>query len=147
MIKLRTMWDAESGSSARWIERINAESGAEKKDPADPRVPNWFARFCRRHSVDEIPQLWHVIRGQMSLVGPRPLTAEELRRYYGADADEMLQVKPGLAGLWQISGRNRLPFPQRRRLDLQYVHERSPRMYLKILLRAIPEVLSGVNSW
>jgi lipopolysaccharide/colanic/teichoic acid biosynthesis glycosyltransferase len=147
MIKLRTMWDAEPGSSARWIERITAEPGAETKDPADARVPNWFARFCRRHSIDEIPQLWHVIQGQMSLVGPRPLTANELRRYYGADADEILQVKPGLAGLWQVSGRNRLPLSERKRLDLQYVRERSLRMYLKILLRALPEVLNGVNSW
>jgi exopolysaccharide production protein ExoY len=147
MIKLRTMWDEEPGSSARWIERITCESGAETKDPDDRRVPNWFARFCRRHSVDEIPQLWHVIRGEMSLVGPRPVTAEELRRYYGADAEEMLQVKPGLAGLWQISGRNRLTYSQRKRLDLEYVRERSVRMYLKILLRTIPEVLTGSNSW
>lgn len=147
MIKLRTMWDAEPGTSAQWIEHISAESGAKTKDPADPRVPNRFARFCRRHSIDEIPQLWHVIRGQMSLVGPRPLTAEELRRYYGPDADEMLRVKPGLAGLWQISGRNGLSFSQRKELDLQYVRERSLRMYLTILLRVIPEVLNGINSW
>jgi exopolysaccharide production protein ExoY len=147
MIKLRTMWDDESQSAARWIEHITAESGAENKDADDPRVPNWFARFCRRHSVDEIPQLWHVIRGQMSLVGPRPVTAEELWRYYGAEAEEMLQVRPGLAGLWQISGRNRLTFSQRKRLDLLYVRERSLKMYLKILLRTIPEVLTGANSW
>lgn len=147
IIKLRTMWDDEPRSAARWIERIAADSGAETKNANDPRVANWFARFCRRHSVHEIPQLWHVIRGQMSLVGPRPVTAEELRRYYGADAEELLQVRPGLAGLWQISGRNRLTYSQRKRLDLQYVRERSVRMYLKILLRTIPEVLTGANSW
>jgi exopolysaccharide production protein ExoY len=147
MIKLRTMWDAESRSASRWIERIGDGSYAGDKHPADPRVPNWFARFCRRHSIDEIPQLLHVIRGQMSLVGPRPATLEELRRHYGADAEELLQVKPGMAGLWQISGRNRLTYAERKKLDLKYVRERSARMYLKILLRTIPEVLTGTNTW
>jgi exopolysaccharide production protein ExoY len=146
MIKLRTMWDAEPRSASRWIERIGDGSYADK-DPADPRVPNWFARFCRRHSIDEIPQLWHVIRGRMSLVGPRPETEEELRHHYGADAEELLQVKPGMAGLWQISGRNRLTYAERKKLDLKYVRERSVRMYLRILLRTIPEVLNGANSW
>jgi lipopolysaccharide/colanic/teichoic acid biosynthesis glycosyltransferase len=147
MIKLRTMWGGKSRTDARWIERVTADSVADNKDPDDPRVPNWFARFCRRHSIDEIPQLWHVIRGEMSLVGPRPVTSEELRRYYGADAEEVLQVKPGLAGLWQISGRNRLTYSHRKSLDLEYVRNRSLRMYLKILFGAIPEVLFGKNSW
>lgn len=147
MIKLRTMWGEKARTADRWIERITADSAGDTKDPGDPRVPNWFARFCRRHSIDETPQLWHVIRGEMSLVGPRPVTAEELRRYYGADAEEMLQVKPGLAGLWQISGRNRLTYEERKRLDLEYVRCRSLRMYLKVLLRTIPEVMAGKNSW
>src|SRR5262249_12418715 len=101
MLKLRTMWDDKRAQtavgSARVIERI-AEEAADSKEEDDPRVGNAFARFCRRHSVDELPQLWHVIRGEMSLVGPRPLTPEELRKHYGHDAAELLQVKPGLAG-------------------------------------------------
>jgi exopolysaccharide production protein ExoY len=147
MIKLRTMWGGKPRTADRWIERITADPATDTKDPGDPRVPNWFARFCRRHSIDEIPQLWHVIRGEMSLVGPRPVTTDELWRYYGADAEELLQVKPGLAGLWQISGRNRLSYSERKNLDLQYVRGRSLRVYLKILLRTIPEVLTGKNSW
>jgi exopolysaccharide production protein ExoY len=147
MIKLRTMWDEGSRRDRRWIERIACDPGSDDKNPHDPRVPNGFARFCRRHSIDEIPQLWHVIRGQMSLVGPRPVTAEELRRYYGAEGEEMLAVKPGLAGLWQISGRSRLTYSQRKRLDLLYVRERSLKMYLRILLRTVPEVFTGSNSW
>jgi len=110
-------------------------------------VSNWFARFCRRHSIDELPQLWHVIRGEMSLVGPRPVTDTEMRRYYDSDAMEVLQVKPGIAGLWQTSGRNRLTYAERRALDLEFVRHRSPRMYLRILLRTLPEVWSGSNSW
>jgi lipopolysaccharide/colanic/teichoic acid biosynthesis glycosyltransferase len=159
MLKLRTMWNNEArgtgrpaGRASRWIEYglveyIEDGDGPELKQPGDVRVTNWFARFCRKHSIDEMPQLWHVIRGEMSLVGPRPVTDAEIRRHYGMDADEVLQVKPGLAGLWQISGRNRLSYTERRRLDLRYVRNRSVRMYLRILLRTIPEVWSGSNSW
>jgi exopolysaccharide production protein ExoY len=154
MLKLRTMWNTETsgaglptGRISGWVEYIEDGDGPELKQPGDSRVTNWFARFCRKHSIDEMPQLWHVIRGEMSLVGPRPVTGAEIQRHYGTEADEVLQVKPGLAGLWQISGRNRLSYAERRRLDLRYVRNRSVRMYLRILLRTIPEVWSGSNSW
>ncbi|PWU00842.1 MAG: hypothetical protein C5B51_24185 [Terriglobia bacterium] len=147
MLKLRTMWDREAPRFRGWIERIEDEAGPQQKGSADPRVANAFAAFCRRHSIDELPQLWHVIYGEMSLVGPRPLTAAELRQYYGPDTVEVLEVRPGIAGLWQTSGRNRLTYCQRRDLDVQFVRTRSLRMYLKILLRTIPEVWSGANSW
>lgn len=109
--------------------------------------PHRFARFCRRHSLDELPQLLHVMRGEMSLVGPRPLTAGEIRSQYGTDAAEILSLKPGISGLWQISGRNRLTYEQRRRLDLEFVRNRSLRMYTRILLRTVPEVWGGGNTW
>jgi len=150
MIKLRTMWGEDSPRAAtgsHWIEYIHDDEGPKNKQDCDPRVTHWFARFCRRHSLDELPQLWHVIAGEMSLVGPRPLTATELDRYYGAAAPEILQVKPGLAGLWQVSGRNRLSYAERRSLDLKLARNRSLRMYLRILLQTIPEVLRGSNSW
>ena len=150
MLKLRTMWVHDSPlpeNGPRWIEYIHDDEGPENKRDLDPRVTNCFARFCRRHSLDELPQLWHVISGEMSLVGPRPLTATELDRHYGAAADEILQVKPGLAGLWQLSGRNRLSYAERRNLDLKLVRNRSLRTYLWVLLHAIPEVLRGTNSW
>ena len=146
MLKLRTMWDG-SDPAGPWIERIQDETGPQLKGARDPRVRSRFARFCRRHSLDELPQLWHVVIGEMSLVGPRPMTARELRRHYGADTAEILSVKPGLAGLWQVSGRNRLTYPERRRLDLQLVRERNLAMYFSILLRTVPEVVSGENSW
>jgi lipopolysaccharide/colanic/teichoic acid biosynthesis glycosyltransferase len=147
MLKLRTMWDKRTQApSEAWIERIADDSGPSHKSPFDSRVPHPFARFCRRHSLDELPQLVHVIRGEMSLVGPRPLTAGEIRSYYGTDAAEILSFKPGIAGLWQISGRNRLTYEQRRRLDMEFVRNRSLRMYVRILARTVPEVLGGGNT-
>jgi exopolysaccharide production protein ExoY len=146
MIKLRTMWDGKPAGSRTWVERIGGEAQAQK-EADDPRIGNGFARFCRRHSIDEIPQLWHVARGEMSLVGPRPLTRGELDQHYGRDSDELLRVRPGLAGLWQISGRNHLTYRQRKELDLRYVRERSVGLYLRILARTIPEVVRGANSW
>jgi len=154
MLKLRTMWPAISDNReaarprrSRWIEYIDDELGPQLKHPGDARVSSPFARFCRRHSIDELPQLWHVVRGQMSLVGPRPMTERELRRYYGLAAQEILQVRPGLAGLWQISGRNRLTYAERRDMDLKLVRGRSARLYIEILLRTVPEVLTGSGSW
>ena len=146
MLKLRTMWDSDRVPGSGWIERID-DAGPALKTPRDPRVGSRFAQFCRRHSIDELPQLWHVVRGEMSLVGPRPMTAGELRKHYGSDADEILRVKPGLAGLWQISGRSRLSYAERRRLDLKLVRERNAAMYAAILLRTVPEVLTGENAW
>lgn len=151
MLKLRTMWKDDAPGRRRaaspWVEYIDDVAGPQFKQDRDPRVTSRFARFCRRHSIDEFPQLWHVIRGEMSLVGPRPVTDAEMRRYYGSDAEEVLRVKPGIAGLWQISGRNRLTYAERRALDLRFVRHRSLRMYLRILLRTVPEVWSGSNSW
>jgi exopolysaccharide production protein ExoY len=152
MLKLRTMWGPGAGGTSagggnRWVECIADDRGPERKLADDPRVHGRFPQFLRRHSVDELPQLWHVVSGEMSLVGPRPVTERELRKYYGAEADEVLRLRPGLAGLWQISGRNRLTYDDRRRLDLEYVRNRSLGMYVGILLRTVPEVLRGQNTW
>ncbi len=148
VLKLRTMWTGgPRGRSPGWIEYIKDEAGPGLKTAADSRVSHGFARFCRRHSIDELPQLLHVFRGEMALVGPRPLTAAELEKYYGDAADEILQARPGLAGLWQVSGRNRLSYAERRDLDLALVRNRSWRTYAWILLRTAPEVLGGGNTW
>jgi lipopolysaccharide/colanic/teichoic acid biosynthesis glycosyltransferase len=148
MLKLRTMWDdSPDRGRFRWIEPIDDQAGPLQKEADDPRVPSAFARFCRRHSVDELPQLLHVICGEMALVGPRPLTAQELERYYGADAQEILEAKPGLAGLWQISGRNRLTYSERRELDLRLVRDGSLRTSLRVLVGSLAQVWTGENSW
>jgi exopolysaccharide production protein ExoY len=146
MLKLRTMWGG-APRQAGWIERIEDDLGPAQKHSRDPRVNSALARFCRRHSIDELPQLWHVVRGEMSLIGPRPLTLLEIREHYGDTAEETLRLKPGLAGLWQVSGRNRLTYDERRRLDLAFVRGRSLKMYLRIVVRTLPEIISGTNTW
>jgi exopolysaccharide production protein ExoY len=146
MLKFRTMWEAGSYPAGRFA--IESVSGPVpiSKCSADPRVKSRFAAFCRRHSLDELPQLYHVARGEMSLVGPRPITVGELRDYYGSAADEVLSVRPGLTGLWQVRGRSRLSYDRRKRLDLLLVRRGSASLYLQILLRSIPNVLTGRDA-
>jgi exopolysaccharide production protein ExoY len=149
MLKLRTMWPVrpESGNDRDWVERIVADPENGGKDASDPRISSSFAAFCRRHSIDELPQLWHVARGEMSLVGPRPLTRTEIKRYYGEDALELLSVKPGLTGLWQIYGRSAIRFPLRAAMDLALVRSLTAGTYLKILARTIPAIIFGNGAW
>jgi len=148
LLKLRTMWEgAECVADSRFlVERIENAPVPEFKTGHDPRVTSPFAAFCRRYSIDEIPQLWHVVAGDMALVGPRPLTYPELSTYYGDDAQEVLSVKPGLTGLWQVRGRNSLTYRQRRELDLHLVRHRSLHLYVSILARTLPAVFSGINA-
>jgi exopolysaccharide production protein ExoY len=148
LLKFRTMWPGAHGASGcfRLVERIVDEEGPNHKIPSDVRVTNGFARLCRRFSLDEIPQLVNVVAGEMALVAPRPLTSSELREHYGEDAAEVLSVRPGITGLWQVSGRNSLSYAERRRLDLQLIRTLTPGAYLRILVRTIPVVLTGKNS-
>lgn len=130
-----------------WIEYVISEPVDDGKDACDPRITSRFAAFCRRHSIDEIPQFWHVIRGEMSLVGPRPLTRIELIRHYGSQASELVSMKPGLTGLWQVSGRSTIKYPERATLDLKLVRELTPKMYLTILLRTFSALVIGQGAW
>ena len=145
-LKFRSMWAGRSACPAL-IEYIIDDSGPESKNSGDPRVTSRFARFCRQFSIDELPQLVNVLRGEMSLVAPRPVTESELKKYYGPDAEEVLRVKPGITGLWQVMGRSRLTYQQRREMDLFLVRNRSVKLYLTILLRTIPAVLRGKDGW
>lgn len=146
LVKFRTMW--QQGSPGEKVFVVEPVSGAvpEHKNGNDMRVTSGFARFCRRYSIDELPQLYHVARGQMSFVGPRPVTAREIEDYYGDCADELVSVRPGLTGLWQVLGRNTLSYEERRRLDLILVRDVSTSLYWKILLRTVPAVLQAKGS-
>jgi exopolysaccharide production protein ExoY len=148
MLKFRSMWTGASGGSEWSLVEVLGESPVpERKAVPDPRVTSRFAGFCRKYSLDELPQLWHIWRGEMSFVGPRPVTRAELSKYYRDAATEVLDLKPGLTGLWQVLGRNRLTYTQRRRLDLFLARKFSASFYFAILLWTPARVLSGRDSW
>jgi len=148
MLKLRSMWDGSAPRSRLrdWIEYIVSAPHEDSKEPCDPRVTSRFAAFCRRHSIDELPQLWHVVRGEMSLVGPRPLTHVEIVRHFGPFSAELLSVKPGLTGLWQVSGRSTIKFPRRAEMDLELVRGLTLRLYFEIL-RTFSALVRGQGAW
>ncbi|MHB9145038.1 MAG: sugar transferase [Symbiobacteriia bacterium] len=108
----------------------------------DPRVTPVGA-WLRKTSLDELPQLYNVLTGAMSLVGPRPLVAEEIETWYQDRAGELLSVPPGLTGLWQVSGRSELEYPERADLELAYVRDRSLAGDIGILFRTVDVVLNG----
>ena len=143
LYKFRTM-TADAEGRRREIEHLNEMDGPVFKARNDPRVTR-FGRFLRKFSLDELPQLWNVVKGDMSLVGPRPPIPEEVAQYERWQR-RRLAMKPGLTCLWQISGRNELDFEQWMKLDLAYIDHWSPWLDLKILLRTIPVVLSGKGA-
>lgn len=147
LLKFRSMWTpADRARPFMAIENL-PETSTILKLKSDRRITSSFAAWCRRYSLDEIPQLIHIIRGEMSFVGPRPITRVELNEYYDRCASEVLSLRPGLTGLWQVMGRNRLTYAQRRRLDLLLVRRASPRFFLAILIRTIPCVLRGHGAY
>lgn len=107
----------------------------------DPRVTR-IGRFLRKTSLDEVPQLWNVLMGEMSLVGPRPIIDEEAVQYE-ATLDELLSVRPGISGAWAVRGRSRVGYPDRARLELEYVHTWTLLKDLGILLRTPWAVVTG----
>jgi exopolysaccharide biosynthesis polyprenyl glycosylphosphotransferase len=142
-VKFRTMvLDAEARLEE--LRRRNEISGPVFKVRDDPRLTR-VGRVLRKYSIDELPQLLNVLLGQMSLVGPRPPIPMEVRSYE-PDQVRRLSVRPGITGLWQVSGRNRIAFEDWVRLDLQYIDEWSLWLDLQILLATIPAVLRAEGS-
>ncbi len=140
--KFRTMYRDADERLARLLDDLTIRQEWENnyKLSEDPRVTP-LGRFLRRTSLDELPQLWNILRGDISLVGPRPIVPEELERY-GAQAKLILRVKPGLTGLWQVSGRNDVSYEERIRLDLYYIYNWSLAMDFRIALQTVPTVLT-----
>jgi exopolysaccharide production protein ExoY len=128
---LKDLLDSDPALREEWLR--------DQKLRHDPRVTK-IGEFLRRTSLDELPQLLNVLRGEMSLVGPRPITMSELAKY-GASRWHYLNVRPGITGLWQVSGRNNTTYERRVALDRHYVEHRSVAMDLKILLRTVYVVL------
>jgi len=116
------------------------------KITSDPRV-TWIGRFMRRTSLDELPQFWNVLNGEMSLVGPRPPIPYEIKAYDTWHRRRLLEAKPGITGLWQVHGRSRTTFDEMVRLDLRYSRTWSPLLDLKILLQTPRAVISGDGAY
>ena len=127
------------------LRNLNEQDGPHFKMRADPRVTP-VGRWLRKHSVDELPQLLNVIQGDMSLVGPRPALPSEVERY-GDDVSRRLMVKPGMTGLWQISGRADLRWDEAVRLDLPYVENWSVGLDVMVLWKTLPTILSGRGAY
>jgi exopolysaccharide production protein ExoY len=125
--------------------RAAAEWAKYQKFKNDPRV-TVLGRILRRSSLDELPQLLNIVRGEMSVIGPRPVTSAEVHRY-GVDYPYYVAVRPGVLGLWQVSGRNRLTYPERIALDVRYVRTWTIWTDVVILIRAVPVVLFGKGAY
>lgn len=141
-VKFRTMVvDAEARMTALLAScpELHREFADNHKLRNDPRVTR-VGRFLRFTSLDEFPQFWNVLRGDMSVVGPRPLVPEELCRY-GRYIDRVLTVRPGITGLWQVSGRNNIPYRKRVQIDLYYASSRNWQLDAWIILRTFGVLL------
>ncbi len=138
--KFRTMCiDAEKRLQKLLAEnpKLKEEWDAYYKLKDDPRI-NGVGKFLRKTSLDELPQFWNVLKGDLSVVGPRPVTEEEVQKYFREKAKKILSVRPGLTGIWQTSGRNLLTFDERIQLEEEYIDRHSFILDLKIICKTIP---------
>lgn len=146
-LKFRSMYLDSEAMLRELLERdpaARAEWERDHKLNDDPRITP-IGHFLRRTSLDELPQLFNVLRGEMSLVGPRPITLAELPRY-GQVRWHYLSVRPGMTGLWQVSGRNDTTYDERVELDREFVEQHSLRLRLSILLRTLRVVIRGSGA-
>ena len=144
MYKFRSMY-IDADQRIKELQGYNEADGPLFKIKDDPRITR-VGRLIRRFSIDELPQIINVLKGELSLVGPRPPLPREVEQY---DEWEMkrMNVKQGITGLWQVSGRSELSFEEMARLDLYYIQNWSIEMDIKILLKTIPTVLFGKGAY
>ena len=144
MLKFRSMClDAEE-RLRELLARNHHKEGVTFKLQDDPRITK-VGRWLRRFSLDELPQFFNVLRGEMSLVGPRPPVPREVAMYSLADR-RRLAAKPGLTCIWQVSGQSRIDFSGQVKLDVQYIERQSFRLDLALLAKTVPAVLSGKGA-
>lgn len=144
--KFRSMvTNAEALQKELFARNQHGGEGVTFKMKRDPRI-TWIGRFIRKTSIDELPQLWCVLRGDMSLVGPRPALEKEVARY-SLDDRRRLDAIPGLTCTWQVSGRSDIAFPEQVRLDVDYIAQQSLWVDVKLLLRTIPAVVTGRGAY
>jgi lipopolysaccharide/colanic/teichoic acid biosynthesis glycosyltransferase len=144
-IKFRSMFLNADNMKDQLLQQNESGDGVIFKMKNDPRVTP-IGRFIRRFSIDELPQLINVLKGDMSLVGPRPPLPREVLEYTLEDR-KRLHVKPGITCLWQIKGRSEIPFHQQVQLDLEYIRSQGIKNDIIILLKTIPAVISGRGAY
>lgn len=147
--KFRTMYE---DADARLQELLEAnpvlaqEWRTTRKLKNDPRIMP-IGKILRKTSLDELPQFWNVLKGDLSIVGPRPLVACEVVSYLGDKASKILSVRPGLTCIWQVSGRNDVSYDTRILLDEQYIDTQSLLLDLKLIIRTIPSMLFSKGAY
>lgn len=147
--KFRTMHvDAEQKLNELLIADDNLRQQWEEahKLKNDPRVTP-VGDFLRKTSLDELPQFWNVLKGDLSVVGPRPVVKAELTKYFGAKAFKILSVRPGITGIWQVSGRSDTSYKTRVMLDEKYVDDRSMLLDIKLIAKTIPTVINSKGAY
>lgn len=143
--KFRSMVMNADALKDQLLEQNDHDNGVTFKMKADPRITS-VGRAIRRLSLDELPQFWCVLKGDMSLVGPRPPVPREVALYSLADR-QRLTVVPGLTCIWQVEGRGDIPFPQQVQLDRDYIFQQSLGLDLSLLVRTVPAVLGGRGAY
>ena len=143
--KFRSMYIDAEARKAELLAHNESGDGVIFKMKHDPRITP-FGRFIRKFSIDELPQLFNVIFGDMSLVGPRPPLPSEVRTYT-LEERKRLNITPGITCLWQVSGRSELPFSKQIALDKEYIASRSAWKDFLILLKTVPAILTGKGAW
>ena len=143
--KFRSMYIDAEARKAELLKLNESGDGVIFKMKRDPRITP-VGRFIRKFSIDELPQLFNVLLGDMSLVGPRPPLPSEVRTY-SLEERKRLNITPGITCLWQVSGRSELPFSKQIALDKEYIASRSAWKDFLILLRTVPAILTGKGAW
>lgn len=145
MLKFRSMVTTAEQDKQKLLAENESSDGVLFKMKRDPRITR-VGSIIRRLSIDELPQLLNILRGEMSIVGPRPALPQEVDQY-DVEARKRLQTKPGLTCIWQISGRSDIPFSEQVQLDLTYLQEKSVSKDIAIIVKTIPAVVSGKGAY
>lgn len=137
-LRLKSLLEADMDLKREWL--------SCRKLKRDPRITP-IGSFLRKTSLDELPQFWNVLKGDLSVVGPRPVVRAELQQFYGEKASSVLSIRPGLTGIWQVSGRNDTCYNTRVKLDEEYVNNRSFLLDLKLIIKTIPAMISSKGAY